>query len=234
MRSPALSLRATPGPRIRPHGVTPDTAPPARARPASVHVLPSELQPRELLQAWPLRVPRGQGELLGWLSLVALGLLVGLALPGGPWSRALGLALCAWALHRLPGSRSRRLRQEQEGLEAALAQGAPAAELRARCEDILALDADQPAARLLLATLMFEEDQPLACLLQLAPLRDSHPDQGEVVVLGALAWLRLGRREEAAQLLAALVEPQDPAIRLWLDDLRRSAGLGDGQLRDSS
>lgn len=234
MRSPAFALRAVPGPRIRPHGVTPGIAANPRDRPASVHVLPSALQPQELLQSWPLRVPRGQGELFGWLSVLALGLLLGLALPGGPWARALGLGLCAWALYRLPGSRSRRLRQEQERLEAALGQGAPPAELYARCEDILALDADQPAARLLLATLMFEEDQPLACLLQLAPLRDSHPDQGEVVVLGALAWLRLGRRREAAQLLAALVEPQDPAIRLWLDELKRSAGLGDDLLRDGS
>lgn len=234
MRSPTLPLRAVPGPRIRPHGVTPVDAAKQRARPASVHILPTALQPRELLQSWPLHVPRGQGELFGWLSLVALGLLIGLALPGGPWLRVAGLLLCGWAVHRLPGSRSRRLRAEQERLEAALSQGAPSSELRARCEDILALDPDQPAARLLLATVMFEEDQPLACLMQLAPLRDSHPDQGEVVVLGALAWLRLGRRHEAAQLLSALVEPQDPAIRSWLDELRRSSGLGDDILRDGS
>jgi hypothetical protein len=113
--------------------------------------------------------------------------------------------------------KSRRIHALALRLESGIAEGTPLRRLEEDIVELLTLDPAHDAARLLVAQLRLQEDSPLDALIQLAPLRDRHPDEGLVVVLAAVAYAALGAEQDAARMLSALkIDPEHP----WNERLR--------------
>lgn len=135
-----------------------------------------------------------------------------------PWwvGALLVLLTAAWIFSTLKG-RARRIHEITLELEAGINGGRPLRRLEHQLIELLTLDPAHDAARLLLAQIRLQDDSPLDALLQLAPLRDRHPDEGLVVVLAAVAYARLGAEADAARMLSALkIDPKHP----WNERLR--------------
>jgi predicted Zn-dependent protease len=131
-------------------------------------------------------------------------------------------------LSREMQSSARRSRHHLRAVIKAIRAGRPAAETRHDVEEALQLDPDNDAARLLLACLMVEAGQERSALLQLAPLRDHHPDSGEIVFVAAAAYLHMHKPGEALRMLEALDITRDHRCYLaatrMLSDCRRLLG----------
>lgn len=126
-----------------------------------------------------------------------------------------------WVSLREINASRRRVRHLLRNLDARLAEGCPLRELRSPLEETLTLDPGFEPARLLLACLHLETDQPLSALVQLAPLRDRHPDHGEVVLLAAIAYAQLGRARECHRMLTILDGPASHPATPAIHRLRR-------------
>jgi hypothetical protein len=113
--------------------------------------------------------------------------------------------------------RARRIHEVALKVEAGINARHSLRRLEPELIELLTLDPAHDAARLLIAQLRLQDDSPLDALLQLAPLRDRHPDEGLVVVLAAVAYARLGAESDAARMLSALkIDPEHP----WNERLR--------------
>jgi hypothetical protein len=140
------------------------------------------------------------------LALAALSLLF------IPWWFAIAMitATAVATLLTFKG-RARRIHEIALELETGIEEGLSLRQLELQLTRLLTLDPAHDAARLLVAQLHLQEDSPLDALLQLAPLRDRHPDEGLVVVLAAVAYARLGAEHDAARMLSALrIDPKHP------------------------
>lgn len=129
-----------------------------------------------------------------------------------PWWIGAGLiGLTALGILSTLRGRARRIHEVALGVEAGINVGHSLRRLEPELIELLTLDPAHDAARLLLAQLRLQDDSPLDALLQLAPLRDRHPDEGLVVVLAAVAYARLGAENDAARMLSALrIDPEHP------------------------
>lgn len=135
-----------------------------------------------------------------------------------PWwfAAVLVAATALGTLSTLKG-RARRIHEIAFDVEVGIDEGLSLQQLESQLIELLILDPAHDAARLLVAQLRLQEDSPLDALLQLAPLRDRHPDEGLVVVLAAVAYARLGAEHDAARMLSALkIDPKHP----WNQRLR--------------
>jgi hypothetical protein len=127
------------------------------------------------------------------------------------WFAAVIVAVTALGTLTAFKGRARRIHEIAVDVEAGINEGLSLRQLEPQLIELLTLDPAHDAARLLLAQLRLQEDSPLDALLQLAPLRDRHPDEGLVVVLAAVAYARLGAENDAARMLSALkIDPRHP------------------------
>ena len=129
-----------------------------------------------------------------------------------PWWFAAGLitAIAVGTFFTFKG-RARRIHEVALSVETSIDERCSLRQLEPQLIELLTLDPAHDAARLLIAQLRLQEDSPLDALLQLAPLRDRHPDEGLVVVLAAVAYARLGAEHDAARMLSALkIDPKHP------------------------
>jgi hypothetical protein len=148
---------------------------------------------------------------------LALGIAV-LAFLAFPWWAGTALLLLTGVgiLSTLKG-RARRIHEVALSVASGIHSGQSLRQLESQLIELLTLDPAHDAARLLLAQLRLQQDAPLDALLQLAPLRDRHPDEGLVVVLAAVAYAQLGAEQDAARMLSALrIDPEHP----WNERLR--------------
>jgi hypothetical protein len=149
------------------------------------------------------------------VASVALGTLSVLVLPW--WIGAIVVAATAFGIKSTLEGRARRIHEIALDVEAGINGGRSLRRLEPQLIELLTLDPAHDAARLLIAQIRLQDDAPLDALLQLAPLRDRHPDEGLVVVLAALAYARLGADGDAARMLSALrIDPEHP----WNSRLR--------------
>lgn len=133
------------------------------------------------------------------------------------WIGATALAATGLGMLSALRGRARRIHEVATEVTAGITGGRSLRHLEPRLIELLTLDPAHDAARLLLAQLRLQEGAPLDALLQLAPLRDRHPDEGLVVVLAAVAYARLGAERDAARMLSALkIDPEHP----WNERLR--------------
>lgn len=133
------------------------------------------------------------------------------------WIGASIVALTGVGILSTLKGRARRIHEVALDVVAGINGGLELRDLELQLIELLTLDPAHDAARLLLAQLRLQQDAPLDALLQLAPLRDRHPDEGLVVVLAAVAYARLGAEHDAARMLSALkIDPEHP----WNDRLR--------------
>jgi len=132
------------------------------------------------------------------------------------------------SLREFRGTR-RQARRRLIELEARLEAGAALRGLRTLLEEVLVLDPGVESARILLACLHLQEDQALSALVQLAPLRDLHPDHGEIVLLAAVAYAQLGRARECHRMLSILdvpdTHPAAPVVARLLREIGHALGL---------
>lgn len=127
------------------------------------------------------------------------------------WIGATVVALTGLGILVTIRGRARRVHEVSLEVVAGINSGRSLRQLESQLIELLTLDPDHDAARLLLAQLRLQDDAPLDALLQLAPLRDRHPDEGLVVVLAAVAYARLGAEHDAARMLSALkIDPEHP------------------------
>jgi len=159
---------------------------------------------------WPVdRVdPMRRARRIAMVSVGAAALSVFFA----PWWIGVGLVAFTGIgiLSTLKG-RARRIHEVALDVEAGINDGRSLRRLEPALIELLTVDPAHDAARLLLAQLRLQDDSPLDALLQLAPLRDRHPDEGLVVVLAAVAYARLGAEIDAARMLSALkIDPEHP------------------------
>jgi hypothetical protein len=225
-------LQAAAGPRIAAHGGTgrslgdlleaAGSGPPAHRERQLQGPLPR--RPGDLgltswldLVPWSLARPRSRHRLVAAAAFALLGTVF--VLTG--WHEVLALAagaLAGFSLWRELRSPQRRAAGILEGTDLEIARGVGPGLLLPRLESALKADPENDGARFLLACLLFEEDRHLSALLQLAPLRDHHPDAGEVVLLAAAAYAHLELNEDALRLLRALdidaSHPSFPAAAL--------------------
>jgi hypothetical protein len=143
------------------------------------------------------------------LASIGLGAVSALFMPW--WVGAIVLAATAIGIKSTLRGRARRIHEVALDVEAGINGGRSLRRLEPQLIELLTLDPAHDAARLLIAQLRLQDDAPLDALLQLAPLRDRHPDEGLVVVLAALAYARLGADGDAARMLSALrIDPEHP------------------------
>lgn len=157
----------------------------------------------ELLR-WPLMRHRCRER---WKWTIPGAAIVGaalLALGQHPGVAASLLLVPMAAAMRERGSALFKSRQHARNALQLLAAGEVGAVLSEQLELILHFDPDNDAARILLAAQRLFEGNDRSALLQLAPLRDHHPDSGEVVLLAAACYLHLGRPYAALRILEAL------------------------------
>jgi hypothetical protein len=127
------------------------------------------------------------------------------------WVGAGSLAIIGAGVISTLKGRTRRIHDVALEVEAGIDAGRSLRQLESELIELVTLDPAHDAARLLIAQLRLQDDAPLDALLQLAPLRDRHPDEGLVVVLAAVAYARLGAGNDAARMLAALkIDPEHP------------------------
>lgn len=165
---------------------------------------------------WPVdRIdPMRRARRMGGASLGAAALLI-VFLPW--WTGAVMVAATGFWIASTFKGRARRIHEVALDVEAGINGGRSLRRLEPQLIELLTLDPAHDAARLLLAQLRLQDDAPLDALLQLAPLRDRHPDEGLVVVLAAVAYARLGADGDAARMLSALkIDPEHP----WNERLR--------------
>ena len=149
------------------------------------------------------------------LASIGLGAVSALFMPW--WIGAIVLAATAIGIKSTLRGRARRIHEVALDVEAGINGGRSLRRLEPQLIELLTLDPAHDAARLLIAQLRLQDDAPLDALLQLAPLRDRHPDEGLVVVLAAVAYARLGAEGDAARMLSALrIDPEHP----WNSRLR--------------
>lgn len=157
---------------------------------------------------WSPQRPDPLHRLLLWIP-AAIALPFALLALGWNAFAAFGAFLLACTLWRGFVSRSRRVAVASRVVVDGIAAGLSLECLEPEIVALLQLDPDNDAARLMLALRRLEEGLPLSALLQLAPLRDRHPDAGIVVLLAALAYARLRAYGDAARMLQALRLPPD-------------------------
>ena len=176
----------------------------------------ASLLTQQLEQDWRSLIPwpvdrvdpmrRARRMSIGSIALAAFSILF------VPWwiGASLVLATGLWITSTLKG-RARRIHEVALDVEAGINGGRSLRRLEPQLIELLTLDPAHDAARLLLAQLRLQDDAPLDALLQLAPLRDRHPDEGLVVVLAAVAYARLGAESDAARMFSALkIDPEHP------------------------
>jgi hypothetical protein len=157
----------------------------------------------ELLR-WPLLRHRRR-ERWKWTFPAAASLgIVLLVLGQHLWIASSLLLVPLAAAIRARGSALFRSRRHARAALRMLAAGEDGSALCEQLELVLQHDPDNDAARLLLAAQRLFEGNDRSALLQLAPLRDHHPDSGEVVLLAAACYLHLGRPHAALRILEAL------------------------------
>ncbi len=180
------------------------------------------------LQPWPLQRPDPL-QRIGVVVPVAFFAPIALLVFGSAWPTMLaasGLSLGAalWWRRRSPGRVDRLSTELARRIQA----GASLAQLEETLEDLLEVDPAHDGARLLLALHDLQTDRALSALLQLAPLRDRHPDSGEVVVLAALAYAQMEDYQNALRMLSAVdADPRHP----WAARLRRFTRVCQRQVR---
>lgn len=157
----------------------------------------------ELLR-WPLLRHRRRERWKLTLPVVALLSSLLLALGQPPLLAASLLLVPLAAAIRARGSSLFKSRHHARIATQLLAAGQEDAALAEHLELTLQYDPDNDAARLLLAARCLFAGNDRSALLQLAPLRDHHPDSGEVVLLAAACYLHLGRPHAALRILDAL------------------------------
>lgn len=140
---------------------------------------------------------------------------------GAPWwatalTATLGVGL---GVHWMRGL-SRRVAVLAREISAELEHGVSALELADEIETLVTLDHDNDAARLVLAHVRVEQQDFLGALLQLAPLRDRHPDDGSIVLLAAVAYARMGSTTDALRMLDALRPERDHPWMLRVQQFR--------------
>jgi Flp pilus assembly protein TadD len=139
-----------------------------------------------------------------------------------PVGAALGVAAALFVIGllyvRRPSHRARRLGRQ---IAARLRAGASLEDVADRLMELIEREPRDDAARLLVALYLLQTGETLSALLQLAPLRDRHPNSGEVVLLAALAYVNLGRPLDAAALLEVLEVPPDHPWNKEIHRLRR-------------
>jgi len=137
--------------------------------------------------------------------------------------------LLDWLSLREFSSTRRRARQRLQEIDARLSAGAALPRIAAALHEALALDPSRDGVRLLLACLHIETRQPVSALVQLAPLRDRNPDQGEIVLLAACAYAQLGYPRECQLMLDILHAPANhpvaSAIRALQSSVRAALGI---------
>ena len=128
-----------------------------------------------------------------------------LFLLGVPWfvTGAVFVAL-GLATLRLLSTPARRTAVAAREIQSELEHGACLQDIHAELEELVREAPELDAARMLLAQARLEQGDVLSALMQLAPLRDRHPDEGAVVVLAALAYARKGAYADAVRMLDAL------------------------------
>jgi len=142
---------------------------------------------------------------LTWLVPVTVAVPLVSLFIGAPWwisgvSTLIGLALGSrWML-----GLSRRVAVLAREVSAELDHGVSPLDLADEIETLVSLDHDNDAARFALAHVRIEQQDFLGALLQLAPLRDRHPDDGSIVLLAAVAYARMGAMPDALRMLDAL------------------------------
>jgi len=190
---------------------------------AGVSVLLSETAHR--VRSWSLD-HRDPVRHLTWLvPLATLGPLT-FVIVGVHWAWPAALAtVVVFGALRLVSGLSHRVAVLSREVSAELEHGVPPIELRDEIETLIGLDPGNDPARLLLAHVRVQQNDPLAALLQLAPLRDRHPDDGMVVLLAAVAYAGLGAAEDAGRMLDALqldaAHPWTPKVRQFHEACRR-------------
>ncbi len=140
------------------------------------------------------------------------------------WPTVLAVVVVSGAAGVVSGL-SHRVAVLAREISAELEHGVPPLQLADEIETLIGLDPENDPARLLLAHLRVQQNDPLGALLQLAPLRDRHPDDGTVVLLAAVAYADLGAAEDAARMLDALQlddeHPWAPMVRQFHEACRR-------------
>lgn len=147
---------------------------------------------------------------LGWLIPATIVVPIVTFLFGAPWwvsALAIGVGVVLGVRWML--GLSRRVAVLAREITAELEHGVSSLELADEIETLVHLDADNDAARLVLAHVRVEQQDFVGALLQLAPLRDRHPDDGAIVLLAAVAYARMGSIADALRMLDAL--RPDPA-----------------------
>ena len=155
---------------------------------------------------------------LTWLIPVAtLGPVVALVV-GAPWWLAAAAVASGTGLGlRWTRGLSRRVACLAREITAELEHGVAPHDMAEEIETLVAMDPENDAARLVLAQVRIEQEDFVGTLLQLAPLRDRHPDDGAVVLLAAVAYARMGSTLDALRMLEAL--RPDPA-HPWMARVR--------------
>lgn len=162
---------------------------------------------------WTSLMPAAPLKALG-IGILGIAGVVATIAAGLPWPVPVALgALGAMALWKERRSRRRTATAILTAAVHDLEDGHDVADLRYRLECALELDPDHDGARFLLACLLLEERRHLSALLQLAPLRDHHPDIGEVVLIAAAAYVNLSLHEDALRMLGVLdIEAEHPSL----------------------
>lgn len=142
---------------------------------------------------------------LTWLVPSTIALPIVTVLVGVPWWVSAGvIGLGAVLGVRWTLGLSRRVAVLAREVTAELEHGVSPLELADEIERLVTLDTENDAARLVLAHVRIEQQDFVGALLQLAPLRDRHPDDGAIVLLAAVAYARMGSTADALRMLDAL------------------------------
>jgi hypothetical protein len=201
----------------------PFAAPSMEAAANSVSALLTETAHR--LRSWSLD-RRDPVRHLTWLVPLATVGPLALVVTGVHWVWPAALAAgVVFGAMRLVSGLSHRVAVLSREISAELEHGVPPLQLVDEIETLIGLDPENDPARLLLAHVRVQQNDPLGALLQLAPLRDRHPDDGMVVLLAAVAYAALGAAEDAARMLDALQldseHPWTPMVRQFHEACRR-------------
>lgn len=156
---------------------------------------------------------------LGWLVPATAIVPIVVLVAGAPWWAAATLFALGsgWGLH-WTRCLSRRVAVLAREIAAELEHGMAPEDLADDIERLVALDPENDAARCTLARVRIEQNDFVGALLQLAPLRDRHPDDGLIVLLAAVAYARMGSTADALRMLDALeLDPE----HLWTPEVAR-------------
>lgn len=154
-----------------------------------------------------------------WLvPATAIAPIVALSLGAAWWAAAALFAVGSGLGLHWTRCLSRRVAVLAREISAELDHGVDPLDMAEEIEALVALDPGNDPARCTLARVRIEQDDFVGALLQLAPLRDRHPDDGSVVLLAAIAYARMGSTADALRMLEALqIEPE----HVWTPELER-------------